>query len=144
MWQAVCLGNITREVQWSLGKKHFASPHTPRALFTHIISVSDALSHFLATAKHIFLVMMTRLFLRGTIHAQSFCSISWYLVFLPNPWLKLRKTEAFCMIQGTVECLGCKKSEVHSNAPIIPPWPASKRTGEAQSPTFCLNLQNGK
>ena len=37
---------------------------------------------------------------------------------------------------GAVECLGCKKSEVHSNAPIIPPCPASKRTGEAGYSTF--------
>ena len=49
---------------------------------------------------------------------------------------KLRKSEVFCMIQGTSECLGCKKAEVHSNAPIIPPCPASKRTGEAQYPTL--------
>ena len=65
--------------------KTFAHPHTQRAPFAHAISVSDALSHFLAKAKHIFLVAMTRLFLRATIHAQSFRSISWYLVFLPNP-----------------------------------------------------------
>ena len=64
--------------------KTFASPHTQRALFAHIVSVSDALSHFLAKAKHIRLVTMTRLFLRATIHAQSFRSISWYVVFLPN------------------------------------------------------------
>ena len=43
-----------------------------------------------------------------------------------------------------MECLGCKKPEAQSNAPIIPPWPASKRTGEAQYPTFCVNLQNGE
>jgi hypothetical protein len=29
-----------------------------------------------------------------------------------------------------------KKPEVHSNAPIIPPCPASKCTGEGQNPTF--------
>ena len=66
-----------------------ASLHTPRALFAHTITVSDALSHFLAKAKHMFLVTMTRLFLPASIHAQSFCSISWYLIFLPNPSLKL-------------------------------------------------------
>jgi hypothetical protein len=53
-----------------------------------------------------------------------------------HPWLKLRKTEVFSMIQGTVECLGYKKSEVHCNAPKIPPCPASKRTGQAQYLTF--------
>ena len=63
----------------------FASPHTLRALFAHTISVSDALSHFLAKAKHMFLVTVTRVFVRATIHAQSLCSISWYLIFLPNP-----------------------------------------------------------
>ena len=41
--------------------KTFASPHAPGALFAHTISVSDALSHFVAKDKHIFLVMMTRL-----------------------------------------------------------------------------------
>ena len=65
--------------------KTFASPHTPRALFAHTISLSDALSHFLAKAKHIFFVTITRLFLRATIHAQSLCSISRYHIFLPNP-----------------------------------------------------------
>ena len=74
---------ITHEIQFSVGK-NFASPYTPRALFAHTISVFDALSRFLAKAKHLFLVTMTRLFLRATIHAQKFCSISWYLVFLPN------------------------------------------------------------
>ena len=34
------------------------------------------------------------------------------------------------VVQGTVECLGCKKSELHSNTPIKPPCPASKLTGE--------------
>ena len=71
--------------------KTFASPHTPSAFFAHTISVSDAWSHLLAKAKHIFLVTMTRLFLRATIHAQSFRTLLWYLVFLPNPWLKLKK-----------------------------------------------------
>ena len=28
------------------------------------------------------------------------------------------RTKVFCMIQGTVECLGCKTSEVHSNAAL--------------------------
>jgi hypothetical protein len=65
--------------------KTFARPHRPRALFAHTTSVSDALSHFLAKGKHMFLVTMTCLFLRATIHAQSFGSISWYLIFLPNP-----------------------------------------------------------
>ena len=122
--------------------KIFASPHTPRALFAHTISVSDALSHFLAKAKHISLVTMTRLFLRAAMHAH-FRSISWCLVLMPNQRLKLRKTEVFCRIQGTAECLGGKKPEVHSNAPMMPPWPASKRTGEAHYPTLCVNLQNG-
>ena len=116
--------------------KTFASPHTPRALFAHTISVSDALSHFLVIAKHIILVTMTRLFLCATIHTQSFLS------FCLIHDLKLRKIEVFC-IQG-MWCLGCKKPEMHSNAPIIPPWAASKRTGEAQYTTFCVNLQNGK
>ena len=49
---------------------------------------------------------------------------------------KLRKTKVFCMIEGTVEFLGSKKSEINSNAPIIPPCPASTHTGEAQYPTF--------
>ena len=40
-----------------------------------------------------------------------------------------------------MECLGYKKSEVHRNAPRKPPWPASKRTGEAQYPTFCVNCK---
>ena len=53
-----------------------------------------------------------------------------------HPWLRLRKNEVFRMIQGTVECLGCKKPEGHSNVPIVPPCPASKRTGEARYPTF--------
>ena len=29
---------------------------------------------------------------------------------------------------------------MHSNAPPIPPWPASKRTGEAQYPTFYVEV----
>ena len=81
-----------REVQFSGGKNSCASPCTPYALFAHTISrtlcpisVSDALSHFLAKAKHVFLVTMTRLFLRATIHAQRFRSILWYLVFLLSP-----------------------------------------------------------
>ena len=65
--------------------KTFASPHTPRAFVAYTSSVSDALSRFLAEAKHIFLVMMSRLCLHATIHAQGFRSISWCLVFLPNP-----------------------------------------------------------
>ena len=64
--------------------KTFPCCHTPDALFAHTISVSDALSHFLTKAKHIFLVTMTHLFLHATIHAQSFRSFR-YLVFLPNP-----------------------------------------------------------
>ena len=60
-------------------------PTQSHALFAHTISVSDALSHFLAKAKHVFLVTMTRLFLRATIHAQRFRSILWYLVFLLSP-----------------------------------------------------------
>ena len=70
--------------------KTVASPHYRilchmskhiRTLFAPTITVSDALSYFLAKAWHIFLVMISRLFL----HAQSFRSISWYLVFLSNP-----------------------------------------------------------
>ena len=41
--QAVCRRNIAREVQL-LVNKTFANSHTPRALFAHTISVSDALS----------------------------------------------------------------------------------------------------
>ena len=67
-----------------------------------------------------------------------------YSVCLEAQFQKLRKTEVICMMQGTVECLGCKKSEVNSNAPMIPPCPASTRTGETQYPTFCVNLKNGK
>ena len=60
------------------------------------------------------------------------------LALLRNkPRVPLFLAGLFCMKQGTVQCLGCKKSEVHSNAPILPPpCPASKRTGEAQYPTF--------
>uniref|UniRef100_A0A7S4LBF2 Uncharacterized protein n=1 Tax=Eutreptiella gymnastica TaxID=73025 RepID=A0A7S4LBF2_9EUGL len=54
--------------------------------------------------------------------------------------LKLRKTEVFCMIQGSVECLGCQKSEIHSNAPTIRRFVALQevrfKTGQHQS--FCL------
>ena len=38
--------------------------------------------------------------------------------------------------QNLPEHLECKKFEVHSNAPITPPCPTSKHTGEAQYPTF--------
>ena len=93
--------------------KLFANPNTPHAPFAHTISVFDALSHFLATAKHIFFVTMTCLFLHATIHARYFRSISWYLVFLPNPWLKLRKSEVFCMIQGTVDARNLKYTTMH-------------------------------
>ena len=84
LWQAVCLRNVAREVQFSVGKNIHGTYHTPRALFAHAISVSDAVSHCPAKARHIFLVTMTRWFLRAAIHVQSFRSISWYLVFLPN------------------------------------------------------------
>ena len=41
------------------------------------------------------------------------------------------------MIWGTLECLGCKKPQVHSDAPIIPPWPTNKRTREP-SAQICI------
>ena len=40
------------------------------------------------------------------------------------------------MIQGPVQCLGCKKYEEHSNAQMLLPCPTNKHAGEAQDRTF--------
>ena len=53
-------------------------------IFAHTILLSDALSHFLAKAKHMFLVTMTRFFPRAAIHDKVF--------------LTSRGTLSFCLI----------------------------------------------
>ena len=59
--------------------------------------------------KHTFLLVAMEVEPCGNPKGLSLCEKA---SFMP---------EVFCMIQGTVECLGCKKPEVHSNTPVIPP-----------------------
>ena len=93
----------------SLSLSHeLASPHTPRALFAHTISASDALSHFMAKAKHMFLVTMTRLFLRATIHDKAFVPSRGTLSFCLILHGSYEKLKRVYRIQGTWSALDAR------------------------------------
>ena len=66
-------------------------------------------------------------------------TLSWSMNYknCASTYQQLPHSVVFCMIQGTVECIGCNTSEVHNNAPIIlPVQPANMQEN--------LNIQPSK
>ena len=105
-------GTSRRKYNFPLAKT-FASPHTPRALFAHTISVSNALS--LSCSTPLGRPLSTDVN-KETSESVPSCD--------QHPWLKLRKTEVFCMIRvqwSALDARNLKYTAMHQQYHLVQP-----------------------